>query len=382
MTCKILDENFLNLDLLANFTVGSENASFPKENALSTQRRSKVYRSQGHWEVTAANNEIVFQETAAVDLTATITTGDYSSDTAFFAAIKAALELAGASSYTITRDSTTNKIKITSDGLGGGGILSLIWTDVASAGFAAIAGFNTAVDDTGALFYLADELRIHTSEWMKFDFGIVTNPDAFVLVGPRNQPIKISPSAVIKLQANETDTWTSPSYEVSLTYNENVISIMKDEALDGLHTDALRWWRIYIEDVDNPLGYVEIGAIFLGDFFEASQGAIQFPLQSQYIDRSTTVFSEGGQTFSDQREKSEQFTFEYRFLNVADREDLDVIFNNFGTSIPFFVNLDPDLYYSSSTEQFIRFVKFDSPPRWTLERPRLFSMSMILREEL
>lgn len=380
---QILDENFLNLDLLANATASSEQSAFPDENIYNAQRRSKVWRSNGYWEVTTSNNTLVFRETALTDLTATLTAATYSSDTTFFAAIKAAMEAVGGSTYTVERDSTTEKIKMTSDGAGGGGILELMWTDASSAGMADALGFDTSVDDTGALTYTADELRLHTEEWVKWDFGISTNPDAFVLIGARNKPIKISPSATIKLQANETDVWTSPSYEQTITYDENVMSLFKTNASDeGLNTQALRFWRLSIIDRDNPFGFVEVGGLFLGDYYTTTRGGVQFPLAASWVDRSNTVFSVGGQTFSDLREKTESFTLQWAGLTVAEREQFDTIFDTFGTSNPFFISMDPDAVYSSQANKFIRYVKFQNAPTWRLDSPKNFSATFLLREEL
>lgn len=382
MSIKILNENFLDLTLLANATVSSEQSSFPATNLYNAQRRSKVWRSAGYFSVTSSNNTFVFRETALTDLTATVTVADYNSDTTFFAAIKSALETTGASTYTVERDTTTDKIKITSNGSGGGGIFELIWTDVSSSGFAGITGFDTSTDDTGALNYTADELKLHTEEWVKWDFGISTNPQAFIMIGARNAPLKVSSTATIKLQANETDVWTSPSYEQTLTYDESVISLFKAAADTGLHTQALRFWRLQIIDQDNPEGHVEVGGLFLGDEFTAARGAVQFPLSSSWVDRSATVFSEGGQTFSDIREKTESFRLNWFGLNIADRESFDEIFDDVGTSRPFFISLDPNAVYSTSVALFIRYVKFESAPTWRLESPGNFSSTFTLREEL
>lgn len=379
MTTRIMDQNFLDLDLLANATVSSAQASFPVTNIYNAQRRSKVWRSTGYWNITSSNNTFVFRETTLTDLTATVAIAEYSSDTTFFAAIKAALEATGSSTYTVARDTSTNKIKITSNGSGGGGIFELIWTDVSSSGFAGISGYDTSVDVSGALSYTSDELKIHTEEWVKWDFGISTLPKAFIMIGARNKPISISPSSTIKLQANETDVWSSPSYETTLAYDENVMSVF---STTGLHTEALRFWRLHIVDADNPLGYVEVGGLYLGDIFETARGQVQFPLNSQLIDRSTTVFSEGGQTFSDVREKSESFNLQWFGLTIADRNEFDIIFDQFGTSIPFFIDLDPNAVFSTEANQFLRYIKFEAPISWSLTRPGIFTASMAIREEL
>lgn len=378
MSVRIMNRNFLDLDLISNLTFSSEQTAFPVNNALNLQRRSKVYRSNGYWEITSSNNEIIFRETSAVDLTATVAEAEYTSSTALYAAIKAALEAAGGSTYTVETDSTTLKVKITSDGAGGGGIFEVDWT---SSSMAETLGFNTFEEDTGALTYTADILRIHTSEWIQFDFGISTQPTAFILIGKRNSPIAITPSATIKLQGNETDVWSSGTInsELTLTFDDEVISTINE---DGLYNEALRYSRIFFEDKSNVNGYLEFGALFLGTFFSGTRGDVQFPFRAQYIDRSKTTFSEGGQTFSDIREKSESFTTEWFGLTVSEKEEIDDLFDLLGTSQPFFVQFDPNLAFSGRSAKMIRYVKFQQPPQWQLVSPGVFSAVMQFREEL
>lgn len=380
MSTKLLDNNLLDTTVVANVYISSEQAAFPDENLYNAARRSKVWRSNGFWEVTSANSTLVFRETSAVDLTATLTEAEYNSSTSFFSHVKTQMEAVGSSTYTISQDSDTKKVKFVSDGLGGGGIFEIDWTS--STGLATTLGFDETTEDTGSLTYSSDELRIASEEWIKWDFGISTNPTAFVLIGKRNSPLGISPSATVKLQGNETDNWTSPSYNATLTVNDGIIVKFKDDSSDGLHTEALRYWRLLIQDLDNPLGYVEAGAVYLGTFFEPTRGAVQIPFTGQYIDRSETVFSEGGQSFTDVREKSESFKLEWFGLTVSDKELIDQMFDKFGTSQPLFMHLDPNAVMSSTSSYFLRYVKFVSPPQYTLVSPGVYSVSMDFREEL
>lgn len=378
MSFLFLNQNFIDLDVVANNFVSSEQSAFPIINVYNKQRRSKLWRSNGYWEITSLNNQIVFEETNAVPLTATIAVDEYNSDTLFFAALKAALEDVGASTYTVTRDVSTLKIKITSNGAGGGGILNLRWTNVGSTA-ATILGFDTAFDSTGALTYTADVLRIHTNEWIKWDMGISTNPQAFCLIGPRNTPIRITPSATIKLQGNETDNWTVPSYETTLTYGDSIISTFNDS---GLHTEGLRYWRALFTDASNPLGFVEVGSVFLGDYYKSTRGQPQFPFRTIEVDRSETIFSEGGQTFSEIREKTERFQVDYFGLTIAEKEALVDIFDEFGTSVPLFISYDPNGVFTSVANLMCRYVKFEAEPSIDLVSPGNFRMSLQFREEL
>jgi hypothetical protein len=65
MASRIYNENYLDQDALANDYVSSEQAAFPVDNAYNSVRRSKVWRSNGYWEITSSNNTFTFKDTAA-----------------------------------------------------------------------------------------------------------------------------------------------------------------------------------------------------------------------------------------------------------------------------------------------------------------------------
>lgn len=373
---RIFNTNYLDRDILANDDVSSENASFPVSNIYNKQRRSKIWRSEGYFEVTALNNQIIFEETNGVPLTATIAIGSYSTIALMSTAIQTALEAAGASGYIVSQSNYL--FTYTSDGFGGGGIFNLLTTNVSFTAYDLLGLDNTA-DKTGSLFYSSDFVRIHSSEWIKWDMGISTNPTTFFMISKRNQPIKISPAATIKLQGSETDNWISPSYEQSITYDDEVMSLVSDI---GLHTEPLRYWRLLIIDRNNPQGYIELGAAFLGNYFSPQRGRVAFPLSSTIIDRTETVFSEGGQSFSDIREKTQQYSFSWYGLEKQDVEELEIFFENYGTGIPFFISMDTAEYFSTSRERRIIYCKFSEQINWTLESPDNFGCDMVVREEL
>ena len=371
-------DNYLDSDVVSTATVSSEQTSFPVSNLYDFARRSKVWRTNGNWEITDTNKTLVFRESLGFDISVDLTVGFYASSTLLFAEIKSKMEAAGGSVYTIITATGTNKVKFTSDGGGGAGYFELRWTS--STALAETLGFDELTNDTGVLTYTADLLRIHTDEWLKWDFGISTQPKAFNLIGKRNEPLKISPSATLILQGNETDVWTgNPSYNQAINYNDEVITLLSST---GFHTEALRYWRFKIIDYANSQGYVEAGAIFLGDTYSTTRGAAQFPLQNNHVDRSITVSSEGGQTFSDIKQKTEMFSLRWFGLTYEEKEAFDEMFDTVGTGSPFFVSLDPNEAYSSSKGYYLRYVKFIAPPIFTLVSPNNFSGNMTLREEL
>lgn len=375
----LLHQNYLDTDVVVSASATSEAAGFPASNLYDKYRRSKVWRSAGFWEVVSAGNTIVFRETVGVDLTATIAAGTYTSISSFLTAIKTALDAAGDSTYTVTQDTTTKKIKITSNGAGGGGIFQIYFSTANAIAFGQAIGFDTTASRTGALTYTADILKIHSYERLTWDLGISSNPKAMVALGLRNTSLKLTPAAVVTLEGNVTNAWSSPAYSVTIPYAQ--LQLFK-YSTEGLHSSALRYWSLKIVDASNTYGYIELSKVYLGDAYTPTRGAVQFPLEGQLIDRSQIVFSESGQTYSDLRERSEQFDLDWKTLTYAEREQLVTIFEKFGTGRPLFFALDPNAVFSSSAGYFARWGKFERPPNYRLVSPNNYDLTMILREEL
>ena len=106
----------------------------------------------GNITIDATNNKMDFEETANTPLVATLTNAVYA-PAALAAEIKIQLDAAGASTYTVTYEAT-NKFKIVSDGLGGGGILTLLIGDGINVGASVweLIGFGVT-DRSGVLTY-------------------------------------------------------------------------------------------------------------------------------------------------------------------------------------------------------------------------------------
>lgn len=371
---RIFNVNYADSEILADYEASSADSEFPITNAFNQNRRSKVWRSAGFWDITTSNNRLVFRETTGVDLTAVLNTSTYTTITSFLAEIKRALEAVGASTYTVSQNNL--RIQIVSNGAGGGGIFEL---DYSSSTLVDEIGLTS--DKTGSLTALCDVAMIHgtSGEYIEFDMGVPTNPDAFIAIDQKDASLKISPTATIKLQANETGNWSSPSYDQTITYDEEVLSVFSDT---GLADQAYRYWRFYVYDNANPNGYIQIGAIFLGNYMSWSRGRASFPLRQTYVDRSVNIFSEGGQSFSDIKTKTQNFTVEITALQKADIEEFDIFFNDFGVGLPFFVSMDNCEAFSTDKNRRVMLAKLENAPSYEFISPNYFNVSINLREEL
>ena len=380
MTCSLIsDANFIDPNSVNVQEPSSERTNFEASNLVDRQQRSKVWRSDGYYTISSSNNTIVFRETIATDLTATLTEGVYSSASALAVEIKTQLEAVGGSVYTIAINSTTSKWTLTSDGAGGGGIFELILTDVSSAGLAAILGFSTASDRTGDLSYEADTINLHTEEFILWDLGLPSLPTGFALLGDRNAPVALSPGASIKLQGNHTDNFSTAVFEQVITYDDNGLFHFDDT---GFGTVYLRYWKAQVIDPGNANGYIQLGYAYLGSTIKPTRGAVRFPFVGSQDDFSDTVTVVGGQVYGNNRARSDEFTLEWALLTTAEKEDFDLHFKNKGLSFPFLVYLDENIAFSSSQSYWLRLVRYASRPQYSLVSPNNWSVRMVVREAL
>jgi len=361
----------------ATRTVSSEDQLFPASNLYDQSNRGRVWRSAGYFKLTSANRTIIFQETVGVDLTATITTAAISSITQFAAQIKSALDSAGDSTYTVTH--VSGKFVITSNGSGGGGIFRLMWSNVLSTAYD-VLGFSNASDDTGSLTYTADYVRIHTEEFLTWDLGASSNPDAFIAIGKKGQALKLSQSATITLKGSLTNNFSSPAYTASLSYDELALVKLKADGDSGLHTSGLRYWQLHIVDRDNANGYIELSNVFLGDYYATERGKVQFPLSIGAQDFSDSVqFKSGAKAFS-RSGRTENFSFNWFPLTTTEKEEFDTIKQYLGESKPFYLVMDPDLVFGSSLSYNTRYVRFSGGISLSLDRPGIWSSSWSVEE--
>ena len=148
-----------------------------------------TYVPQPLFVVDATNNKIDFNE-GSTELTATVASGSYTATT-LCAAMKAALEDAGALTFTVTFSTTTAKFTIAASGT-----FALLWNtgthklvDVHT-----MCGYSASADDTSAATYTADTVAIGSAYVHNFEFADYTE-DMFTYITGRPGAVWEVPSA-------------------------------------------------------------------------------------------------------------------------------------------------------------------------------------------
>jgi hypothetical protein len=114
--------------------------------------------------------------------------------------------------------------------------------------------YIASAENVGKLLYV-DNLNITPESRLTIDLYSAKAPQYAALIGHN-----LSSSAVVKVEANTTSTWTTPAISETMTVADLILYMMTN-------TTAYRYWSFVFDDYDtNEDGYIEIGYATLGDY--------------------------------------------------------------------------------------------------------------------
>jgi hypothetical protein len=339
---RILDFNYPFQDNV-DITATTEDPEFPASNFRS-YIRSKAWRSSGgNFVIDSSNNKIDFKESGGGgELTATLTSGTYTAST-LAAEIDTQMEAAGAGAYTISYSNGQFTISRPS------GYLDLLFssgTNVANSVHSSI-GFATS-DLSGSDSYTAASIALHTEEGVVIDFKTAEEVDFFSLVFDPLIGIKLSSEAVVTLQANPTDVWTSPAYSQVLSFDDDT----SQTTLFLTTPQEYRYWRVKIVDTKNPYLYVELHKVLIGKGTTISR-APDIGYSLQHIDATASIINEYGHAYADIYPVRKNLSFEMGTLTDSQVQTLLNSYRRTGKAIPVAVIIDAQEALYNKDDYFI-----------------------------
>lgn len=328
---RIIDFNYP-FQSTVTITGTSEDSNFPASN-LGEEFRSRAWRSSGTYVIDSSNNKIDFKETGGGgEITSTLTSGTYTADE-LATEIKTQMDAdtLNARTYTVTYNSSTGKFTIT-----GSVYLDILFSTGTNASSSCrdVIGFGTA-DFTGATTYTGPNISIHTEEGVVFDLSTTEAIDTFAILFDKDLGVKLSSSAVVKLQANATDSWSSPSVEETLTLDEAHQIYTHFFTTD----QSYRYWRISVVDTANANLYVELGTVILGkksSLTRVPDNGFRYNVD----DLSDIQANEFGNEYVDEFPLRKEIIFSMNILSYANVQLLETVYRRVGNKIPVFVALD------------------------------------------
>lgn len=202
--------------------------------------------------------------------------------------------------------------------------------------------------------------RWHTRTWRSFggggtltenivaDMGSAVAVQAFAL---KNH--NFSPSAAVRIQANASNSWGSPSVDVSVPLATDLLAYFWGTP------QSYQWWRLSVVDSAPVTTYLEIGRLFVGPYFSPSIN-ISIGYKRHYSDPSDVLYSDGGQIVTNQKTRFQNLDLQFQYLSDVDIASFDAMFLNRGIGKEFFYTRDRDLPLTSTM-----YVRLKSEPEIT-----------------
>jgi len=361
----------LNKWLLGTLTYSTQHENFP---AANTQNRDfgRMWNSQhgagsgwGRFVIkSGVNDRLDFKDSTSTVRAASLTPATYNA-ASIFAHLKTQMEAVCSDTFTwayLESGTDKNKFKVTI-GSGTFELLTNTGANKARSVFPTI-GFSDAADKTGASSYTADYVRIHTEEFLVEDFG-----SAIDIYGVFIKGHNFSSTAVVKVEFS-TNNFSSISESFTFTIQAGVLVLEWDAA------KTYRYIRIYIQDIDNPAGYVAMGVVSAAPQLQPSENFLNEG-EIDRIDPSELQVSAHGQESSIQIEHYDVWPYTFLVKGSTEKANFDALFDNVGYSKAFFIVEDPAS--PLTTTKYVAISSFKWTPR--VRARNLWYLSMSIREQ-
>ena len=367
---RFMENNFAEL-ISASISYSSQLSSFPFDNAVN-KFRSRVWKPSGYFEFSTEydNNKIYINDGINKEITLN---GSYATPALAAAHIQTQLN-ASSANWTVTYDVVSETYKFT---ISNSGSVILRLSEQTSSAWNTL-GYTLTTDQTGTSFE-AQEQRNHLHEKVTFDLGYNATITFFALIGPLNEVFSISNNASVVLLGSNLNQWSNPPFSVSLP----ITDLGAIRFLDDYDDTGYRFWRVLIEDKQNPNGPsgFSIGHLYIGDYITLSNRNINIGFEKGDIDPSDIIESEAGVLHYDTKTKySKISSASIGLLNRSDKDVLTSMFNKLGKTTPFFISLDPLTQTTSSIDELTKYVVFSDEPKFRHIINDIYSMSMSFRE--
>lgn len=216
-----------------------------------------------------------------------------------------------------------------------------------------------------------------TTENIVFDLGSAVAIDCIGVFAHN-----LTSAGTIRVQANTADSWGSPA-------QDNGAVAMSPSAVDADGNvlghfisfpsgwGAYRYWRLVFVDGSNPDGYIQIGRIAGGIYYEFDRN-IQQSFAVEIMDPSETDRNvPGRQAYWRSRERFRRATVGFRFQDRTQTEKVEAIYRKIGNSNPCILALDPDNYPSKDS----MYCQMITPVQFTHQQIGYYDTGALVFEE-
>ena len=342
---------FMNNNLCCNAALSASStlSGFPVDN-LKDENRTKFWKAAGNFEITSTNENLYIDDGAPK--TVAITNGQYVTGSVLATQIETDLNAASSgwtvsystSTYKFTISHATATLKLTST-------TDAIWDDI---------GYTGAADVVLSGALEADEVRIHTTEYIDISAGVAGWDVGFIgMITQLGKVMSMSTGSTTTIKANNVPVWDSPPLELSLAHNDQGYLKFIDEGT------TYKYWRIEINDRTNATGPSVVSAsyLYLGNYLTFTSTNVARGFSKSLVDPSDIQESQSGRRYFNRRTLYETWSgLSIQLPERSERLAFEQFVYDFGLTSPFFFSIDPGLAISYELVEMTKFVYFDPLP--------------------
>lgn len=193
-------------------------------------------------------------------------------------------------------------------------------------------------------------------QWVKLDLSLTGIRKPFV-VGIYNH--NLTPDAVVKLQADSSDDFSTPEAEDTIVIPEDIYDYKTTPQAANkfivlcpnvlAESDINKAWiRLLIDDPDNPDGFIRIGILFICSIlnfnYETPYELNTNSLSQQFINNSTVFYSLSNQMHVRPRKVIHRISGLVTLGGLYTRQTIRKIIRRVGTHNPCFISVGDNLF--------------------------------------
>lgn len=176
-----------------------------------------------------------------------------------------------------------------------------------------------------------------SAQYVVFDAGGATGFNCF-FVGN----INFTKNAVIKVQANASNSWTTPSVDVTITMETDKLGNPVPKLAHFWDSvQSYRYARFYFDDGGNATSSLEIGRIMFGRYTEPLYNT-RDGFRKRFIDPSRGSKTRGRQSYWNERRKYMELSYSVAYAPTAQQNELQSIYSQVGRHDSFVLFYSPE----------------------------------------
>jgi hypothetical protein len=212
------------------------------------------------------------------------------------------------------------------------------------------------------------------SDSVVFDLGSIEDVDHVAICDNWKDGFGVT---AVTIEANATDSWSSPSFSTSMTLDSTFGISIKELSSE----QSYRFWRLVLT---STLGYCELSHVFIGKATQITTNGISYGWGYLNKDMKKTGTSRYGQEFTDVIGKRKELTgLSIKVANTTEIDKIFEVFDDRGTVNPFYAVMGDGTNTIISNENRLNGIyKFTTEPRFiNPTAPGLYDITFSLREQ-